>query len=275
MGNSTSSITISLEQTQEELAELMMPPYYIRNLTVTDYDISLARASWKAIIDGTSPAFIEEKKNPSFHAASCLTWFYDSFYLRLFDVNPAARPMFKTNIQSQGRVLMGIISTALNQLKDPSSFERMLVNLAHTHSDRGVRGVQYGIMGDVLFWTLRKCLGARYDVATAHSWTKIFSYMLKVIVPVAVADEISELRSLEKQDKISSELSLSGRSKKKSIYKSIHIYPSEDNLSGHTFQGDIKKTWSGGASSKHKSIVTTARNSKPNINGNEVVPFEL
>jgi len=193
MGNST-NISISLEQTEEELVDIMMPLYYIKDLVVNDYDIGLARASWKAIVDGTSPAFNEAKKNPDFTAASCLTWFYDSFFSRLFDVNPAARPMFKTNLQSLGRVLLGLISTALNQLKDPATFEKTLINLAHSHSERGVRGVQYGIMGDVLFWTLRKCLGTKYDNATSHSWTKIYSYMLKIIVPIAVADEIQEIK---------------------------------------------------------------------------------
>ena len=56
MGNST-NISISLEQTEEELVDIMMPLYYIKDLVVNDYDIGLARASWKAIVDGTSPAF--------------------------------------------------------------------------------------------------------------------------------------------------------------------------------------------------------------------------
>ena len=155
----------------------------------------LGRISWKRILDGTSKVFLELKNSASgSQSATCLTWFYDSFYARLFDVNPSARPLFKTNLQSQGRVLVGVITTALNQLKDPESFNKMLVNLAHVHSKRGVRGLQYGIVGDVLFWTLRKCLGSEYDALTAVAWTKIYSYMLYVIVPVAAADEIQDVR---------------------------------------------------------------------------------
>lgn len=190
-----SSITITQEQTEEELTDLMMPPYYIKDVVVDDDDIILARISWRMIIEGSSPAFNAIKSTPEFECSSCLTWFYDSFYKRLFDVNPSARPLFKNNIQSQGRVLMGIISTALNQLRDPDSFAVMLVSLAHVHSKRGVRGMQYGIIGDVLFWTLSLCLGDAYDPLTAIAWHKIFSYMLKIIVPVAVDDEIQELKA--------------------------------------------------------------------------------
>ena len=193
-----SSVAVTLEQTEEELTELMMPPYFIRNVVVTEDDIKLGRASWKLILDGRSRVFLELKSTTGHESASCLTWFYDSFYTRLFDVNPSARPLFKTNLQSQGRVLMGVISTALNQLKDPDSFNQMLVNLAHVHSQRGVRGMQYGIIGDVLFWTLHKCLGPEFDAQTAVAWTKIFSYMLHVIVPVAVADEIREVKAAMK-----------------------------------------------------------------------------
>eukprot|EP01036_Dinobryon_divergens_P040419 gene40419-53434_t len=119
------------ELNADELTQLMMPPYYIQNVVVTDNDILLGRASWKKVAEGNSEAYLAIKDTPDFEASSCLTWFYDSFYKRLFDVNPSARPLFKINLMSQGRVLMGIISTALNLLKDPSTFEQMLINLTH------------------------------------------------------------------------------------------------------------------------------------------------
>ena len=193
MGNSNTPLAI--DRTEEELTMLMMPPYYIKNVLVTDEDIGLARASWKLVIDGTSENFLHLKDKPGFDAPSCLTWFYDIFYKRLFDVNPSVKKYFKSNIQSQGRVLMGVISTTLSQLKDPEAFNTLLVNLAHVHSKRAIRGMQYGIMGDVLFWTLKYCLGTQYNSIMHFAWVKIFSYMLRIIVPVAVADEIAEIRS--------------------------------------------------------------------------------
>eukprot|EP01036_Dinobryon_divergens_P041878 gene41878-55560_t len=129
-----------IEKTIDELTELMMPSYFIRNATVTERDVFEARASWKHITKSTSPLFIQNKKSEDFSYSSCLTWFYDSFYERLFDVNPSARPLFKhCNIQSQGRILVSIISTALNQLEEKVSFNFSMEKLAHNHSKFGVR----------------------------------------------------------------------------------------------------------------------------------------
>eukprot|EP00607_Mallomonas_marina_P007162 CAMPEP_0182416392 /NCGR_PEP_ID=MMETSP1167-20130531/681_1 /TAXON_ID=2988 /ORGANISM="Mallomonas Sp, Strain CCMP3275" /LENGTH=266 /DNA_ID=CAMNT_0024589111 /DNA_START=42 /DNA_END=842 /DNA_ORIENTATION=- len=182
---------------QEDLVHLLMPPYYIRNVVVRETDIRRAKLSWIKITEGTAMGYMARVRNPDFLEASCLTWFYNSFYQRMFDVNPSSKPLFKSNIMSQGRVLIGIITTALNQLKEPETFKTMLTNLTHVHSQRGVRGMQYGIAGDVLFWTLDKCLGADFDDETRISWACIFSYMLSIMVPVAVADEIKELKSKE------------------------------------------------------------------------------
>ena len=186
----------------DEIAHLMMPSYYIKNAVVTEQDIILARASWKHITDGTSPAFYQYRASGTNESSTCLSWFYDTFYKRLFDVNPDARSLFKTNMQSQGRVLVGMISTALNQLKNPDSFGILLTELTHNHSRRGIRGLQYGIIGDVLFWSLHKCVGSVYDATTSVSWIKIFSYMLSIIVPIAVQDEIDEIINMNKSNKL-------------------------------------------------------------------------
>jgi hypothetical protein len=48
-----------------------------------------------------------------------------------------------------------------------------------------------GIVGEVLFWVLKQVLGATAYTAELHTaWIKIYSRMLKTIVPVAVALEL-------------------------------------------------------------------------------------
>ena len=43
-----------------------------------------------------------------------------------------------------------------------------------------------------MFWTLDHCLGNRiYNSEANNSWTKIFSHMLAVIVPLAVSHELA------------------------------------------------------------------------------------
>lgn len=46
-------------------------------------------------------------------------------------------------------------------------------------------------MGDVLFWTLRKVMGDAYYTLELHRcWVKIYSRMLKTLVPAGVAHEL-------------------------------------------------------------------------------------
>jgi len=46
-------------------------------------------------------------------------------------------------------------------------------------------------VGEVLFWTLEKVLGPiRFDVELLHTWQKIFSRLLRSLVPLALAHEL-------------------------------------------------------------------------------------
>ena len=48
-----------------------------------------------------------------------------------------------------------------------------------------------GVVGDVLFWTLRKVTGDAYYTLALHKvWVKIYSRMLKTLVPAGVAHEM-------------------------------------------------------------------------------------
>ena len=42
----------------------------------------------------------------------------------------------------------------------------------------------------MLFWSLRRCLGADYDYTCHLAWVRIFCSMLKIIVPIAIQWEM-------------------------------------------------------------------------------------
>lgn len=48
-----------------------------------------------------------------------------------------------------------------------------------------------GIVGEVMFWTIKTCIGEEaFDKSVQTAWVRIFSRMLKIMVPVAVAHEL-------------------------------------------------------------------------------------
>jgi hypothetical protein len=51
---------------------------------------------------------------------------------------------------------------------------------------------EYGIVGEVMFWTLAKVLGQAYTADVHQAWIKIFSSMMRVIVPIAVHHELKD-----------------------------------------------------------------------------------
>jgi hemoglobin-like flavoprotein len=168
---------------------LMLPVYYIDE-PVTIMDIELATISWNLVVNDTSPKYLKYKSEGLIDQPSCLSWFYVSFYERLFDVHPLSRKLFTTTVNSQGKFLVMMISACLKQLDHPERFAASMITLAEKHCERGVRSNEYGIVGDVLFYSLQKCLGSEsYSEPTERAWIKIYSSMLKHIVPRALHHE--------------------------------------------------------------------------------------
>ena len=53
-----------------------------------------------------------------------------------------------------------------------------------------------GIFGECLFWVLKLTLGPEYDATTHMGWVKIFSRVLRAMVPVAIEYELENKDSL-------------------------------------------------------------------------------
>lgn len=102
--------------------------------------------------------------------------------------------------KSQGKFLVKMISLSLSEANDADKFERTLVKLAEVHNERGVKAVEYGIVGEVLLWAIRSCVGhTTYTSKVNIAWVKVYSRMLRTMVPVAVTYELQ--RGSGAQDK--------------------------------------------------------------------------
>ena len=57
-----------------------------------------------------------------------------------------------------------------------------------------------GMVGEVLFWSLRQVLGPNdYNLNAHRVWIRVYSRMLKVMVPIAVAHELKDGSAQEKR----------------------------------------------------------------------------
>eukprot|EP00401_Gymnodinium_catenatum_P081185 CAMPEP_0117528724 /NCGR_PEP_ID=MMETSP0784-20121206/37461_1 /TAXON_ID=39447 /ORGANISM="" /LENGTH=131 /DNA_ID=CAMNT_0005325017 /DNA_START=314 /DNA_END=709 /DNA_ORIENTATION=- len=93
-----------------------------------------------------------------------------------------------------------MISLSLSEMQDVIKFEKTLVKLAEIHNERGVKAIEYGVVGEVLFWAIRNVVGSEaYTFEVHQAWVKLYSRMLKTMVPVAVAHELKDGSAQEKR----------------------------------------------------------------------------
>lgn len=96
------------------------------------------------------------------------------FYKRLFDLDPALRPMFPPSLDMQGRKLMQMIGAAVGMLDKPRALIPALENLGRRHTGYGVEDRHYDTVGEALLWTLEKGLGASFTAEVRQAWTELY-----------------------------------------------------------------------------------------------------
>jgi len=136
-----------LNKSAAEVVKLMMPVYYsIEELTAEERKI--AKSTWEAIVNDQSPEFLSNHGKDDFPYQSCVSFFYDSFYSRLFDIHPTSRELFMNGMKSQGKFLVKLIGVALSETEsiDPRLFDKTMHHLAKVHFERGVKAVECEII---------------------------------------------------------------------------------------------------------------------------------
>src|SRR5262245_9887064 len=72
------------------------------------------------------------------------------FYRRLFELAPAVRPLFKTDIQEQSRKLLEMLGVALSMLERPADLAGELEQLGARHVGYGTRPEHYATVRQAL-----------------------------------------------------------------------------------------------------------------------------
>jgi hypothetical protein len=97
----------SLHKSENEIVRLMYPVFYTPE-NISPEERKRALEIWQLVLDDKTPEFLDNKGKPDFPYTSCVTFFYDSFYTRLFDIHPMCRQLFKNGMRSQGKFLVKV-----------------------------------------------------------------------------------------------------------------------------------------------------------------------
>src|ERR1700743_3140097 len=102
---------------------------------MTPQDIALVQGSWKSVV-------------PIKEAA------VEMFYGRLFELDPALRPLFKNDMKEQGAKLAAMLNTVVNGLTQLDAIVPAAQALARRHVGYGVKPKDYETVGGALIWHL-------------------------------------------------------------------------------------------------------------------------
>jgi hemoglobin-like flavoprotein len=134
---------------------------------LTKEEIEMVRADWRGVLPlGMQAA----------------TLFYD----RLFELDPALRPLFKSDLSEQKNKLLQILGAAVQGLDDLPAMVPTVRALGRRHAGYGVKREDYSTVGSALLWTLKSGIGAGFDARHEAAWTKVYGLLSETMRAAAM-----------------------------------------------------------------------------------------
>jgi hemoglobin-like flavoprotein len=96
------------------------------------------------------------------------------FFARLFELDPALRELFTSDMGRQGRRLMQMIGYAVSGLDHPETLAPTFRQLGQLHAAYHVKESHYETAGTALLWALGKVLGEGFTEETCVAWGKTY-----------------------------------------------------------------------------------------------------
>lgn len=93
-----------------------------------------------------------------------------SFYRRLFELDPALRPLFQHDIALQGRKFMTMLAVVVRGLGELDRLLTDVENLGRRHVAYGVSDTHYQTVETALLWAIQDRLGADWTPAVGEAW---------------------------------------------------------------------------------------------------------
>ncbi len=105
----------------------------------------------------------------------------DIFYARLFEIAPAVRPLFPTDMSEQKKKLLKLLAMAVNGLNRVDEVVPALQACGARHNGYNVKLEQYDTVGAALLYTLGKGLGDDFTPEVAEAWTECYGLVAGVM----------------------------------------------------------------------------------------------
>lgn len=95
------------------------------------------------------------------------------FYGRLFELEPAARGLFKTGLPEQSRKLLDMLTTVVLALDNFEQLRPTLAELGRKHVTYGALPSHYESLRQALLWAMAHALEGGFDRETKAAWDHV------------------------------------------------------------------------------------------------------
>ena len=99
------------------------------------------------------------------------------FYKRLFELDPALRKLFRSDMKQQGKKLMDTLRIVVGNLRHVERIIPGIRAMAVRHVDYGVKNDDYATVGQALLDTLQIGLGAGFTADVAEAWLAAYTLL--------------------------------------------------------------------------------------------------
>jgi hemoglobin-like flavoprotein len=107
------------------------------------------------------------------------------FYGKLFELDPALKPLFKGDMTEQGQKLTKMIGIAVDHLDKLDEIVPAVQDLGVRHLDYGVKNSHYDTVGEALLWTLGQGLGDAFTTEVMNAWTDVYTLLASTMKDAA------------------------------------------------------------------------------------------
>jgi len=96
------------------------------------------------------------------------------FYRRLFEIDPALRPLFRTDIEVQAAKLLDMLGVLISHLERSTLLEAELRIMGQRHAGYGVQSGHYSTVGQALLDMLEETLQKDFTPAVREAWITLY-----------------------------------------------------------------------------------------------------
>lgn len=113
------------------------------------------------------------------------------FYGKLFEKDPSLKPLFKGDMEAQGKKLMTMIGTAVGGLNNLEAIVPAVQNLGKNHVGYGVTDQMYDTVGESLIETLEAGLGDDFTPDTKSAWVEVYTVLATTMKDAAAGVKVT------------------------------------------------------------------------------------